>query len=324
MTIQVGKRAGNAIVPINNVTKKTKVVTESTFSITATDWTTAYARVWCEADSNGVYKLFGTAEGDFSSPVTASNFTLITNVTFGNFGVAGQTCQVDIRDAGGVGCSDELEVVRCLKNSTGIFIDVTSVTDVSSVTINFGGVTLASKPSWFDENAENLADVSAYIPPASDSEAGIVTTGAQSLGGLKSFPNGINVTSTAGSFYEEDTFTPYLEGTAGGSVAGTGTYVRIGDLVMYQIDFTSAAISSASGDVRVTGAPLASSSANVYHYASWWSNFTGMWSTGIDTVISIGGGNTYWSLGEQGGGSATSWTSSSGTAYLRFTGFYRI
>ena len=159
------------------------------------------------------------------------------------------------------------------------------------------------------------------IPDASASDRGLVSTGAQTIAGVKTFNSGIALGNETLSVYDEGTFTPALIGATAGSVNGIGSYVRIGKLVQAFVDFTSKSTSGFTGTIRVTGLPFTSANNGLIIYGA-------MWNVNIDTNFAIEFQNNLIAallpntsqlvFGAQGTGSSASWSGLGGSGrYLR-------
>lgn len=122
---------------------------------------------------------------------------------------------------------------------------------------------------------DNVAAVDVYIPPASATEAGIVTTGAQSFAGVKTFTNGISLGNETLSVYDEGTWTPTL---LSGGCSGTSYYTRIGRMVHVFGTITHTSDGSGVTGVTINNLPFASAQL-VRGFATW----TGIALDGADT-----------------------------------------
>jgi hypothetical protein len=82
-----------------------------------------------------------------------------------------------------------------------------------------GDVALASEPTWAAANMEGAVNASVYIPPASATETGLVSTAAQTIAGVKTFS----------AMPALATNTPATAGAAGitGQIAWDASYIYV-------------------------------------------------------------------------------------------------
>jgi hypothetical protein len=189
LKVPIAEWQGSGTTNVNSdAIKKTKVVDESIFSLSGpTGWVTDYANVWLESDSEGVCRLFGTAEGTCNAQ-TGTNSTITTNVKFTADAPKGQPIAVQSFSSGGGGISEQIDTIRCLSNSSDIFIGYSGVSDPTKFTFNFGGVVLEEAPSWMAANLEKNPAVG--VEGATPDRDGLVTKDDQAIGGVKTFENG--------------------------------------------------------------------------------------------------------------------------------------
>ena len=131
-----------------------------------------------------------------------------------------------------------------------------------------------------------------------DASGEIKASKAINASGLATFNNGISFGDNTLLAYKVSTFTPTLTGSTGGSLNGNGHYVRIGNIVFCQMDWTNATAGSGfSGNVRIGSLPYAAANLNGNNasYGSYWSNINTAW-TGHGT-IAIGDNNNYAQFG---------------------------
>lgn len=102
----------------------------------------------------------------------------------------------------------------------------------------------------------------------------VLTTGAQSIAGVKTFSNGINLGGTNLTVYEEGTWTPAIRfGSASTGITYStqvGTYTRVGNIVTAKCRIILTSKGTSVGSLDMTGLPYAaSSSANDVAMARW-------------------------------------------------------
>jgi len=174
-TAQFGVRGVNSIVPLDDITQKTK---EVTLDITGTtDYSSALQSTgMAYADSDGNWRLIFNIDMTRTSSSTSINVS-VAGVTFiGNSGVS----------ASALGGSWLTDVTLAGTNPSSSNIAVLAVSSFTRVKVS-GDVPLTTKPTWADANVEAGPALSAYIPEATASLSGIVGTGDQTFGGDKNF-----------------------------------------------------------------------------------------------------------------------------------------
>ena len=270
----VGRPAGQ-IVPLANTTKRSKWLDIPLGSITGSPALTSLprARALFYVDSNNSWRMRFNIAIKVASAARTSGFIDISGVGFYNVTAGYQAVATQATD-------NNIAVT----SFTGLGSGRISYSHASSTESNYtfsGDVELNAEPTWaslgttWTAIAEVPGDVTAYIPNADASTTGLLTAGAQTVGGVKTFSNSPKLTAATGidyslntpaagatsqllNWYEEGTFTPYINGSTS---AGVGTYVtqagrytRIGRLV-----FIQAAISwtahTGTGNINVGGFP---------------------------------------------------------------------
>ena len=124
------------------------------------------------------------------------------------------------------------------------------------------------------------------------------------------------------SYYKDGTFTPALTGTSSGSVNGSGTYTRIGKLVIAEIEFNSVNTTGFTGGVRITGLPYTVTSPSATVAAPWVINFNTD-QTEADLKFYAVDGADYIDFISSGAGSLANWSSPGPGVYVRGTLVYR-
>lgn len=242
----IGVRNNSTIVPYQSATKSTKWITVTAATdiiLTGTGITTSSiatgAKIMAYADSNGAWFLKGAMR---LNRATGSGARTIATVTFtGNYPV--------------IFSGDQAAPV--FASSTGIACTAQAVSGAATVLIYHGSsdeggyhlnldCSLASKPTWADANMEGVQAVDVYIPPASATESGIVTTGAQTIAGVKTFSSGLVCGTGNGTIANISSTTfGYTSGNfslTGCTLAGTITFnvMRVGNIVTFSCGGTIA------------------------------------------------------------------------------------
>lgn len=133
----------------------------------------------------------------------------------------------------------------------------TGMTGTTGVTGATGIASLSAIGSSSNANGATLTNTVLNLEPASTSFGGVVTTGAQSFTGVKTFVSGINLGQTTLTQYDEGTFVPTvtLVGGAGNTVPvysiNTGRYTRIGRIVYVDIYLGNDAGAEGAGTGRL-------------------------------------------------------------------------
>jgi hypothetical protein len=155
---------------------------------------------------------------------------------------------------------------------------------MGDVVKRIGTVTTAGHvPQFHDDNT-----IKGTLIPYTDL---VLRTGAQSIAGVKTFSNvpvftpGINVGGGTNNmtFYDSGSFTPIFNfpGGAGGHTTSTmtGAYVRIGTMVLLELDCRLTSLGTATGQIRFDGMPYPPSSNRSIGTVRWTntgSNFVNM------------------------------------------------
>jgi len=213
MTVGLLTNTKGRLVPLQNTLRRTKQL-DITAAVTAdlAGWVTARATAIFYMDSNNVWRMNIAATGygsESKADNTAVKFT-ISGVWFKNFGgfhtpVAARlaTATSSLANAASVGQNSNYIYVVNRSGSTQTITDVMIAGDVE----------LNGEPTTYTTtaNLENYQDVTAWIPNADTSTAGLLT------------------------YYATGTFTFYVnDGTGVVSAARTAYYTRIGNQVTVQ------------------------------------------------------------------------------------------
>jgi hypothetical protein len=325
VTITIGKRSGNAIVPLANVTKRTKELDISDY-ITMQDGRTknsADVKAVFRADSNDNWEMYIQGNIHTNSASTTAEFT-VAGITVRDLNTAGMvfwqcgTARAYAGSGGGIGA---------YINSYATKPSYLAVSGISSdAEFAFEAtVPLASEPTWASlgttasDALEAVTDASIYIEPASPTQAGIVDANAQSFDGVKTFEAGIKPSSASDTLthYDEGTWQGYITGsTAGSNGPNTGYYIKIGKLVTATIAFDSFDFTGGTGIISITDLPFSAGSGKYYG---------SMWSLSLDSdliphlVPVIESGNNFIYFYKQGSGSPAEWSSPGAGNYVRMT-----
>lgn len=123
--------------------------------------------------------------------------------------------------------------------------------------------------------------------PATTTQAGTVSTVAQSFAGVKTFTNGISLGNETLSAYDEGIWIPTLQfgGATTGITYGSnrfGHYTRIGNRCFFNCYFTLTSKGTATGMPIVAGLPFTSASSTNGGVST-----VTLWSSGFSTTGSI-------------------------------------
>jgi len=207
----IGIRSGNQIIPYGAATKRTKsvtltvkLVTEYNGSTEVTSPTYVTKTGYAYADSVGNWRLNFNFFCIFTSATFTSYALDITGVAF----TASNGCAVTSTMGGAFSTTDMAGRIYGFCPST-----TTIVTGIS------GDVALASEPTWAAANMEGAVNASVYIPAASATETGLVSTAAQTIAGVKTFS----------AMPALATNTPATAGAAGitGQIAWDASYIYV-------------------------------------------------------------------------------------------------
>jgi len=216
-------KVSQGTIPAAELTKRTKWV-DLTLSNTPAGWTNYSARGWAYADSDDNWTLDFSIKSVLTATTTAAQSCDIDGITSKN-----QTVSHPITS-----------IPNSVETSTYGFI----LSNDNTITINhetadnafivWGSIELASKPDWADDNMENEIAVNAYIPEATSTDAGLLSS------------------------YEENSFTATLTASSSGTVDTTTCYyTKIGRVVTFTMAFFNVGTGH-SGTLSVTGFPFTS------------------------------------------------------------------
>lgn len=160
------KSANNTIVPVTNLTKRTKQINLTvTHTNPVWNWVTDVASGIAYADSNGKWRLTFNITG---SNAGTGNFTVyISGVIFKNGSITYQS--------GGATSSGTGPALWYVTPNSNILNFVPNSGSHTEWSAN-GDVELESEPSWAAANMENVAGVDVYIPFGQTGSPGEVLT----------------------------------------------------------------------------------------------------------------------------------------------------
>ncbi len=185
----LGSPVGNTIVPVVNLVKQSKLVTNSVLGIASTvggnalTEATAYATAY--ADSAGLWRLRFNIHVTFTNTLTAPTLS-ITGVVFKSGTYQTITCMA-------VGTSPYTGAAQVMDGANTIYGYGVAT---STIWMFSGDVELNAEPAWYAANAENSQQIAAYSPSASATSAGLVDLTTQTFAGNKTFSNNLAVTGT--------------------------------------------------------------------------------------------------------------------------------
>jgi hypothetical protein len=188
----LGSPTGNTLVPIQNFTKQTKIISTTNSAYieisgsTISSPTVIAAYFMAYADSNNIWRLRFNIAVAFTSGGARTSGTLTFKSTYA---VTFKNTSGFYQPVFGFSNNGTLDSSFANPNAATITIN-----HGSANTGNYyvsGDVELESEPSWYAANAEGNVNVAAYFPSASASTAGLVDTTTQSFAGVKTFTNGI-------------------------------------------------------------------------------------------------------------------------------------
>jgi len=218
-TNTLGIRNGNQIVAYGQTTRQTKVITNATSSDIVLAFsglsgqTLDLAQIMAYRDSGSNWRL---------------RFNFRIAVTGG--GSARTSATITFQGAYAVVFPAKAQAVSAVEVSnatpataqTGVSDGVVTIYHASYASNGYeisGDVALASEPTWAAANMEGAVNASVYIPPASATETGLVSTAAQTIAGVKTFS----------AMPALATNTPATAGAAGitGQIAWDASYIYV-------------------------------------------------------------------------------------------------
>jgi len=219
--ISTTRGASNFVVPLNNALKRTKELDlSSALSSSAGTIDLKELRVVFEADSLGNWWISGAGKVNYNAQVDLSGagtkYLTIANVNMRNA-------------SGHLNAMNNAFASQLAHFETGgnQLQYITASTTIQYVRFSFC-IPLAAEPTTYTTaaNMEGLADVAVYVEPASATASGIVTTGTQTIAGVKTFSDGVKLDDAAGqstlNYFVETTGSFTITSSAAGS-GGTGT-----------------------------------------------------------------------------------------------------
>jgi hypothetical protein len=189
--ISIGARSGSTIAAISSYTKRTKEITVSAAGdivLSGTGITTSSisgASIRAEADSAGIWRLIFSGRVNRASGTGARTSARLTFA--GNYPVTFAAYNQAI----------SVYAATSATPTTGVAVASQAYIDVNHASADEAGyafsvnVVLASEPTWAAANLENVADLAAYFPNADASTTGLLTSTAQTMGGVKTFVDGV-------------------------------------------------------------------------------------------------------------------------------------
>lgn len=229
----IGVRNNSTIVPYSAATKRTKTISvtnDAHIVLSGTSISNSVitrAAIMAYADSLGNWRL----RFNIRLSCTSSGVRTEATVTFAStYAVTFKNVSNYFQEVG-VSCTDAISIFAAANpGAATITINHTS-SNQASYKLS-GDIELDSKPSWADANMEGVTAVDVYIEPASATEVGLVTTGAQTFAGVKTFSSGISLGNEKLDVYDEGSFTVISQGPWTATTQNLSfRYVRIGKQV---------------------------------------------------------------------------------------------
>jgi hypothetical protein len=192
----IGVKPGNIIVPVTNLTKRTKQLVITTY-VTSSGWTCRRGVAIFTADSAGAWRMqFNFRAFKDSGTATSTTFD-IAGVVFKN--IASYSNYQAVTVMGNV----SLSALNGYAESNTDNIVISSDEAYDSIEVS-GDVELDAEPTWaslgttWATAAENLAGVDVYIPFGQTGSPGeVLTTGATAFGNCGSSSAYANIVSLA-------------------------------------------------------------------------------------------------------------------------------
>ena len=222
MVIEVGKLAGNAIVPYSQSTKRTKEITLTATTVDGSTISLQEIIGYAYADSADKWWLEVTGRITITTTEANLKFTL-SGIQVRNIVNSVNSYWTTGTAAGNVGIAGGVYSFEHDHATTPSWIQLTPASSQSTFAFD-SRIPLESKPTWADANMEASTQADIYVEPASATQSGLVNTSAQSFAGLKDFTQGVDVTAVDGSFYRTQTL----------DVAGSGDYT-VGSVICSRV-----------------------------------------------------------------------------------------
>jgi len=233
-TNTLGIRNGNQIIPYGSTTRQTKVITNATSSEIVlagagiTTFNITGSQLLAYRDSGNNWRLRFNVRVVL---VAIGSARTIATITFqGAYAVIFASARQAVSAV-------EISNLTPATAQTEISDGVVTISHASYSSNGYqisGDVALASEPTWASANMEGAVNASVYIPAASATETGLVSTAAQTIAGVKTFTNGISLGNETLNTYDEGTFSATFDtGAMTGASAATVTvkYIKIGNTV---------------------------------------------------------------------------------------------
>jgi len=215
-TNTLGIRNGNQIIPYGATTKRTKEIDIAAYITGSPAFTSvSHAKAIFYADSANVWRMRFNIS-------TAFNSTTITTVTATIANVAFKSGPNQSISAYMAGTGTINSTIKCYTGSADGTLNAVFPSTDSAVAVTFSGdVELNAEPTTYTTaaNMEGAVNASVYIPPASATETGLVSTAAQTIAGVKTFS----------AMPALATNTPATAGAAGitGQIAWDASYIYV-------------------------------------------------------------------------------------------------
>lgn len=243
MVIQAGKLAGNAIVPYNQSTKRTK---EVVLTATAIGSTVSVQEIvgYAYADSNNAWWLHFAGRVTITTTEAILVFTL-SGIQVREISLLADGYWVGGSGAGNVGIGGAAYSFANNHTTKANYIQISPASSNSTFVFD-SFIPLESEPTWAAANMEASTNGSFYMQPASPTADGIMNQVAQGFAGVKTFDDGINLGGSNLSSFVESSWSPTWG--AGANVDSVTThllyYSKIGSFVTVagtvNIDVTTA------------------------------------------------------------------------------------